>query len=178
MLVVVVLVVVVLVVVVVGRDVVVVGRVVVGVGRVVAVVGPAAIAGVLVVVVGWVRRSGFALAATVTHHTTAGSMVVVVVAALGVVVTGVGSRLGLGRSVWMPLTSVADPVPASRHFETPKAASTTSTATSSPLRTRSSGLWKRNLFRMRLMLLVSFSGRAPKVTVRAGQWPICTEIPG
>ncbi len=130
------------VVVVVGRDVVVVGRVVVEVGRVVAVVavvGPAPDGDVVVVVVE--RWPGFALAATVTHHTSAGSIVVEVVAPTeGGEVSGSGRRLGLARSIWIPLTWVPASLRPSRHLETPNAASTTSTVTSSPLRMRSSGL--------------------------------------
>jgi hypothetical protein len=126
-------------VVVVGREVVVVGRVVDEVGRDVPVVGPAPDGAVVVVVVG--RWPGLAPAATVTHQMTEGSMVVVVVAPTdGGDVSGSGRRLGVARSTWIPLTWVVVSVRASRHLEMPNAASTTSTATSRPLRMRSSGV--------------------------------------
>lgn len=145
--------------VVVGRGLVVVvdvGRVVDGVGAgnpTLGAAGSAVVAGSVI--------AGRDCAATAYQRISCGSIVVVVVAK--VAVTGGRVLVVVDRSTWMPRTSGAATARSSRSLFTPTTMRTPTITTSSAFSTRSSGVWKRSLLRMRLMLLVSLSGADARV---------------
>ncbi len=144
---------------------VVVGRglvVVVDVGRVVDGVGNPMLGAPVSGVVAGRFVAGRDCAATAYQRISCGSIVVVVVASVG----ATGGRVlvvVVDRSTWMPRTSGAATARSSRSLFTPTTMRTPIITTSSAFSTRSSGVWKRSLLRMRLMLLVSLSGADARV---------------
>ena len=80
-------------------------------------------------------------------------MTVVVLGATVVVVARPGRRCAAARWVTVtPFTSGAASTRSSRTLATATLISTISTSASRPFSTRSSGVWKRSVLRMRLML--------------------------
>ncbi len=131
-----------------------VGRVVDGVGNpLLGAAGSAVVAGPVV--------AGRDCEATAYQRISCGSMVVVVVA--DVAATDGRVLVVVDRSTWTPRTSGAATARSSRSLFTPTTMRTPTITRSSAFSTRSSGVWKRSLLRMRLMLLVSLSGGDARV---------------